>query len=359
MKKLAVVFGGASNENEISIITGTMTVNVLKGGKFDPLPVYIAQDGKLYVGDELANIERFKSGGYKKCPRALFGDGGIYILDGRGRTKKFIELVGILNCCHGGAGEGGALSGLGEICSLAVAGAGIFESAAFLDKYLTKIVLAGLGVKTAEYALRRGEEMIGQIPPYPVIVKPLTLGSSIGIEKAKNDEELKDAFKCASIFDGGAIVERYIENRREINCAAYFSGGKAHVSECEEAIGGADILSFEDKYAGGGKRVFPAEISTEVAEKIKETTRYVFEKLDMRGIVRFDYILDSDTVYLSEVNTVPGSLSHYLISKDFKGFKAVLEDIIGDAIEEFKSKRSKKLVWTGILETAISGGKIK
>lgn len=362
MQKIAVIFGGQSNENEISVITGTMAVNILRGGKYDPLPVYIAQDGKIYADGALGDIETFRGGGYKNAPQAVFGAGGLYILNGRGRVKKFVKIEGALNCCHGGAAEGGAICGLCSVCGLPLAGAQTFESAAFIDKNLTKTVLKGLGVKTVDYAYLdslEGAETATDLPPYPLIVKPVTLGSSIGIEKVATKEELISAMECALVYDGGAIVERYIENRREINCAACFSDGEILVSECEEAIGGADILSFEDKYQGGGKSVFPAKITPQTVDYIKKTTKYVFEKLKMRGVVRFDYILDGEEIYLSEINTVPGSLSYYLLSGGFKEFRPVLEGIINSAIGEFAAARSRKLLWTGILESVNRGNKIK
>ena len=347
-KTIAVVFGGVSNENEISVITGTMAANVLKAGGMAVLPVYVAQNGEFFTDEELLKLDTYKQNAFKNCNRAIIADGGVCVLNKRGKVKKYVKVDCVLNCCHGGWGESGGLNGLCAAAGLPLAGAGMFESSAFMDKYLTKIVLSGLGVKVAPYRYIRPNsgEVCGL--PYPLIVKPATLGSSIGIQKVEDGEQLKAALDCAFIYDSAAIVEKYLTPRREINCAAYFANDEVVVSECEEAVTAGDILSFEDKYQGGGKSVIPADIPAEISTHIRETTRKVYEKLNMRGIVRFDYIL-SDEVFLSEVNTVPGSLAYYLFAKSFKDFFGVLESVISQAERDFIRSR-KKLLTTGILQ---------
>ncbi|MCH5143249.1 MAG: ATP-grasp domain-containing protein [Clostridiales bacterium] len=357
-EKIAVIFGGVSNENEISVITGTMAANVLKGTNYDPIPVYIAQNGDIYGGQLLFDIKNFKGENYKKAPKAVIADGGIYLFSKRHKIKKFIALSAALNCCHGGAGEGGGLCGVCEMAGIPLAGAGIFESAAFMDKYLTKIVLKGLDVKTAEYEYVTNAEKYktgGDMPQFPLIVKPVNLGSSIGIERVENLEELESALKTSLIYDSAAIVEKYFEKRREINCAAYFYDGEVITSECEEALTSGDILSFEDKYQGGGQRAFPANLPHTMSQLIKNTTKKVYSSLNMRGIVRFDFIVSGKEVYLSEINTVPGSLSYYLLSKGFKDFYNVLDKVICQAQTDFKTRHGKKLLRTGILESIPAG----
>lgn len=352
-KNIAVIFGGVSNENEISVITGTMAANVLKSGGDSVIPVYISQKGDIYAGERLADINTFKGKTHEKCQRAIIADGGVYFLNKRGKIKSFIRADVALNCCHGGAGEGGAISGLCAIAKIPLASAQIFESAAFMDKYLTKLILFSLGVKNVPFAYVRQVEEIychPDMPDFPLIVKPVNLGSSIGVEKAENIGQLRRAVESALIYDSAVIVEKYIEGRREINCAAYFYRGEVKTSECEEAISGGDLLSFEDKYEGGGKSVLPADIPRDMAELIKNTTKEVYGKLNMRGIVRFDYIIGGKQVYLSEVNTVPGSLSYYLLSRGFKDFYKVLSEVIAQAEEDFAASKAKKLLTTGILE---------
>lgn len=352
-KTVAVIFGGASNENEISVITGTMAANVLKGGGNVVIPVYIAQNGNIYADERLADINTFKGEGYKSAPQAIIANGGVFILNRRQKVKKFIKVDVALNCCHGGQSEGGAICGLCAAAQIPLASAGCFESAAFIDKYLTKLILQALSVKTADFAYVKSVKELdsrADIPDFPLIVKPVNLGSSIGVEKAENALQLKTAVQSALLYDNAVILEKYLYPRREINCAAYISSGKVITSECEEAVTKNDILSFEDKYSGGGKSVLPADIPADTSRLIKNTTAYVYQKLNMRGIVRFDYIICGGEVYLSEVNTVPGSLSYYLLSRGFKDFYSVLEAVINQAETDFSAAKSKKLLKTGILE---------
>lgn len=348
-KKVIVVFGGVSNENEISVITGTMAANVLKKAGVKVVPLYISQQNEYFCGDILLKTESFAQEAYKNCPRAILADGGIWLKNKKGRPKKHIDADCVLNCCHGGYGEGGGLSGICAAAGLPLVGEDIFPSAAFMDKYYTKIVLKGLGVKTVPYCYMR--QNCGDVCdiPFPVIVKPATLGSSIGINAANNAEELKAALACAFVYDGAAVVEKYLSDRREINCAAAYSDGDIVVSECEEALFTGDILSFGDKYEGGGKSVCPAHIPERTAQEIKGITRYIYSSLNMRGIVRLDFVLSGGEIYVNEVNTVPGSLAYYLLAPDFGGFGEFLLGYIEGALKEQRAPR-KKLLQTGILK---------
>lgn len=350
-KTVAVIFGGISNENEISVITGTMAANVLKSGGAEVVPLYISTRGEMYTGANLTDISNFSNENYRLFPRAFVAKGGIYALTKRGKPKKFIKVDIALNCCHGGLGEGGGMCGLFALNGIPLAGAGMFESAAFMDKYYTKLVLKALNVRVAPYVYIKNAgdfakcEKLG----FPLIVKPAKLGSSIGVEVAESREELENAISAAFFYDDGVICEKFLKGRREINCAAYFADGKVLVSECEEAISKGDILSYDDKYAGGGKSVLPADIPKAFELEIKSTCEKVYSRLNMRGIVRFDFIISENKVYLSEINTVPGSLSYYLLSSGFKNFYPVLQAVMAQALEDFRLASEKKILTTGIL----------
>ena len=350
-RNIAVIFGGKSCENEISVITGTMAANVLKSGGDSVIPLYMSQRGDIYTGEGLADIENFKNDKYLSFPHATVTKGGILVLNKRGRIKKFVKVDVALNCCHGGWGEGGGVCGLFALNDIPLASAGMFESAAFMDKYYTKLVLSSLGVKVAPYAYMRGLNELSEAEGlgYPLIVKPAKLGSSIGIERVENRDQLEQAVISAFFYDDGVLCEKYLEDRKEINCAAYFADGKIITSECEEVVCKNEIFSYDDKYAGGGKSVLPAHIPASIANEIKNITKNVYQKLNMRGIVRFDYILSENSIYLSEINTVPGSLSYYLLSSGFKDFYPVLQAIIVQALEDYKNSSEKKILNTGIL----------
>lgn len=349
---IAVIFGGVSSENEVSVITGTMVANVLKKGGKSVLPVYIDHGGNMMAGEPLADVTAFNSG-EKRClqkaqPCAM-ANGGFVLFKG-GKPKAYVGVECIINCCHGGCAEGGGVAGAALINNIPFASASLFESAAFMDKYYTKLVLSSLGVQLAKYAYSRGID--GAIEGaralgYPVIVKPATLGSSIGVAKAEDEEELISAVKTAFELDGGVLIEEYFAFRREINCAAYLSGKGVVISPCEEVTSSGDFLTYDDKYSGGGERKFPVDGESE--RKVQGIVKNVYEALGMRGIVRFDFIEANGQVYLSEINTVPGSLSQYLLSGSFGDFYRVLCDCVETAKADFADRRSRRIISTGIL----------
>lgn len=350
MRNILVVFGGRSNENEISAVTGTLAANVLKKGGEAIAALYISPDGDFYTGEELTDIKTFADDGYKKCARAQVVKGGIYALSRRGKPKKFTPVDVALNCCHGGYGEGGGLDGLFLMNGIPLVGAGIFASSAFIDKRLTKIVLKGLGVRTPPYVyVREGESLAAAAKLLPAVVKPARLGSSIGVTAVKTEEELAEAFAAALHFDGAVIVEKLISPRREINCAAYRAGGEVILSGCEEAVASGSLLSFEDKYGGSGRSVYPADIPEECAEKIRATTKKIYTALGMRGIARFDFLVSGQDIYLLEVNTVPGSLAWYLLAENFGGFYEVLRAVADEELSAYAAEQKKRILHTGIL----------
>lgn len=360
---VAVVFGGISGENEVSVITGAMVCNVLKKGGESVLPVYIDHSGNMFAGEELADVTKYKGGAVPRSVPCAMANGGFIIFNKNGRPRAAVKTGCIINCCHGGCCEGGAVAGAAYLNNIPFASAGLFESAAFMDKFYTKLVLQSLGIKTAKYAYSR--DIAGAVAKaeglgYPVIVKPATLGSSIGVAKAGNRTELEEALAVAFELDSGVLAEEYFSDRREINCAAYFAEGKVIVSPCEEVTSDGAILSYDDKYSGGGRRIFPAQLDGNIAEKIRETVARVYSVLGMRGAVRFDFIASGGEVYLSEINTVPGSLSQYLLSENYKDFYGALRGIIEQAKADFKESRGRRVIKTGILNGIVpTGGKLK
>ncbi len=370
-KNVAVFFGGKSCENEVSIITGTMTANLLRGEKYAVYPVYVAQSGEMYTGEALFEVSAFKSGSLqKRCARAVFIDGMLYERKG----KKFKEICSIdcaLNCCHGMGGEDGAVAGLLNLNGIPDASPDMAASAVFMDKAMTKLVAKALGVKAAPFfrisegdfrrrgamALRCIEERLG----YPVIVKPARLGSSIGVCVAEDRARLAAAIETGFCYDTVLIAEKYLGGAREINCAAYRSGDEIIVSECEEPKTEHKILTFADKYLEGGKERagdFPAKISKASADLVKAYTKLLYRRMNMRGIVRADYLLYEGEVYFNEMNTVPGSLAWYLFCENLSSFSQVLSALIEQGICDYKEKANKILLKnSGVLGKISSVGK--
>jgi D-alanine-D-alanine ligase len=197
---------------------------------------------------------------------------------------------------------------------------------------------------------------------YPVIVKPAHLGSSIGIAVAKDEEELKTALSQAFTLDCRVVVEKFLKRKSDVNCAAYLLGGEICVSEVEEAASGEGVYSFEEKYlrADGGlmngdlrKDRGRVALNGELREKIRGYTKTLYKRMDICGVVRMDYLVSDGKAYLSEVNTVPGSLAYYLFCERISDGKRFLSDLIEEAFLQFEAEK-KKVVSTGILRSGIA-----
>ena len=372
MKNIAVFFGGVSVEHDISVITGVLTLNSLDKSIYNPVPIYIDRDGKWYTGESLFNVSNYKNLNYKKLSAVtLFaGDRTLYKLHG-GRHKKIADLDAGVNCVHGVCGEDGALAGYAKMCSFAFCSPDIYPSSFSMDKHFTKQVLKGIKVKCLnDVCISRGryykdeDECIKQIEkttPYPAIVKPASLGSSIGIKVCKDRQELRYALDTAFCYDEKVIVEKALLNCHEINCAAYKTEDKIIISDCEQPIPKEEILSFQDKYLNyknGADKKFPADIPDEISEKINRTTKHIYESRGFRGVIRADYLVADGVVYLNELNTVPGSMAYYLFCKSMKEFSSMLTSIIIQGEKEFKdSQRTKRTYFSNILNIENVNGK--
>lgn len=343
MKTIAVFFGGMSVEHDVSVITGVLTLNSINKILYDPVPVYVDYDGLWYTGQELFDIDYYKNPDFRKLKRVTLVSGCPKLYTLKGKRIKELGVVSVaINCMHGERGEDGSLSGTLKMCGIPLASPGTLPSAVSMDKHLTKTVLKGLGVKTLSCVLAESsnisviEEKIG----YPVIVKPACLGSSIGIKKAENRKELEDAVAYAKRFGEKVIAEKCLTDFVEINCAVLKrADGKIKVSDCERPIGKNSILTFEDKYSSG-KREFPANIPSEVSDKIKKISERVYIELGFTGAIRIDYMVSGKNVYLNEINSVPGSLAYYLFCDTLKEFSKMITDMIRLAEKNFAIESS-------------------
>ena len=364
MRKVAVLFGGKSCENEISVLTGVFVLNLIDREKFDPVPIYLHTDGGMYTSSKMTDLSVFRERRFSCFERVFFENGALYAFGEKKRKlKRLCAIDCALNCCHGGLGEGGGVSALMALNGIPLASPDLTASGVFMDKSLTKVVLRGLGIPTVEYIRanekdyeKRGAFLMRSIESklkYPVVVKPAHLGSSIGISLAKNEEEARQAIETAFELDTRVIVEKYLAKKRDINCAAYSLGGEIFVSEPEEAFG-TGIYSFEDKYvkrtADGAKSGARGSIQGELREKIRAYTKTVYKRMNLRGAVRMDFLVSEKQVYLCEVNTVPGSLAYYLFCERVSDAKNFFSDLLEDAIRTQKEE-DKKLLTTGILNS--------
>ena len=250
---------------------------------------------------------------------------------------------------HGERGEDGSLSGYLNMCNIPLASPSILPSSVSIDKSFTKTALKGVGVKTLSFVeVGKTADLSSEVSAvekkftYPVIVKPNTSGSSVGIKKANNREQLENAILFSKRFSDKVIVEKFLENVIEINCAAYKnSSGEIVVSECERPYAEKDLLSFEDKYILG-RREYPANIPEYYSEKIKQTTKKVYERLNFSGVIRIDFFISEKEIIVNEINSVPGSLAYYLFSDTVKGFSVILTDLLKVAEKEFILKSTEQ-----------------
>lgn len=361
MKTVAVFFGGRSNEREISVITGMYCVNLLRAGE-DPayrvLPVYLPPEGGLLLGEELRGVEDFRTSP-PKGKAVVLTRGGL--CDAR-KPKKYIPVDCALNCCHGGAGEGGVLSALLEWNAIPSASPGMTPSAVFLDKTIAKIALKGMGipvlpsfaVNETNFAAGRWREHAAELG-YPVIVKPCRLGSSVGIEVAEDEEKLLGALGRAFRLDNCVLVEKYLRGKRDLNLAAYRTGGRVVLSAVEEVHSSGDILTFGEKYEGSGTRTseLPAQIPAETAARMGEMLTCVYEQFAIRGVVRADFLLSKEGLYFNELNTVPGTLAAYLFGKDLTDARRLLISLI----EEANPIEERPICTFGVLSSPVFGTK--
>lgn len=361
MKTVAVFFGGRSNEREISVITGMLAVNLLRDC-CNVVPVYWGEDGLFYSSRGMRAVEDFRDFSPKKFPEVALAEGALVLAKKRRRTVAKVDCA--LNCCHGGMGEDGTLAALFEYYRIPSASPSSALSALFMDKSLGKIFARGLGVPVAEGFTVTEEEWNAPVSAlaraealgYPVIVKPVHLGSSIGIRVAKTEEELREALSLAFRLDTAALVEKYLAGKRDINCAAYRRGGEIVVSPCEEVFSGEDILTFSEKYEGAGARTseLPAKLPEALSEQIREDTRRIYAAFGTRGAVRADFLVQGEKAYFNELNTVPGSLACYLFGESLLESR----DFLLSLVAEGRAEEKKEVLSSGILRSGVfSGGK--
>jgi D-alanine-D-alanine ligase len=355
-KNILVIFGGKSCEHDISVVTALQTMNAVNADRYGAVvPLYIRED-KLYSGDALKDIRTYSDFSSKKSElrTAEFFNGGIFIRK-FGPFKKRVFIDAAVLCCHGGIGENGGLQGLLEFYNIPYTSPGISASAVFMDKVLTKEVLTAKKLPVLPYYVVGDLDIETTRPQgglnYPLIVKPASLGSSIGIGVAHNIDALKTACVVAAEFDSKIVVEKALVDFFEINCAAVKDGNDIIVSECEKPVSWEEFLSFDEKYCGGRgaegmkglRREYPANISENLRTAVRNFTRTIYSHFNMKGCVRVDFLIDKNEgdVYVNEVNTIPGSLAHYLFAENGITFGNLIDITIETAIKE-KIKADRK-----------------
>lgn len=320
MKKICVIFGGKSAEHDISIITGMQLAKNIQL-KYDIEKIYLGLDNKFYLATNQYTISAFQDKENLHLKQVYIINNAVY---SKGLFfKKLFDIDCVINCCHGGVGENGDLAGFFEVNGVKCTSASSLASHIAMDKSLTKSLVKDFvntidGVKVTKSNF---EEMIPYIKENlneDLIVKPNSLGSSIGVAKC-NKENFVQQINAIFLMNDDVLVENRVVDLKEYNQAAIMTKEGLLLSMIEEPITKGDFLSFDDKYhnqtkSKGTDRIIPAKISPELEEQIIDATSKIYTNLNMSGVVRIDYIFDTknNRLYFNEINTIPGSMAYYL-----------------------------------------------
>lgn len=351
------MFGGKTVEHEISIISAIQAMGYLNKDKYDIIPIYITKNNEFYVGENIGRIEA-----YTDIKKLLSESQRVIMVNDGGKTQlikypqklfskgvyDYIDIA--FPIVHGTNVEDGTLQGYLKMFNIPYVGCDVLSSAVGMDKYVMKTVLKDNGIPVLDCKCYTGNqydedsekivEEIESVIGYPVIVKPVNLGSSIGISKAENRSELFDSLDTAFHYATKVLIETAVQNLKEINCSVLGDYETAEASECEEPVSSDKILTFAEKYIGDGsakgakggvkggvksspsgskgmatlKRKIPADITPEQRDEIRALAVKAFKCLGCNGVSRIDFMMNTETkqIWLNEINTIPGSLSFYL-----------------------------------------------
>ena len=384
--KLGVIFGGETVEHEVSIISAIQAMKNIDDEKYEIIPIYITKDREWYTGNILKDIEVYQDIDMIKrfCSNVvLYYKNGKYVLQKKnGLFRKEIKEVDIVfPVVHGTNVEDGVLQGYLETIGIPFVGPNVYAAVAGQDKSIMKDIWKNANLPMTEYFSfydvdynQDSDEIIKKAKKigFPVIVKPASTGSSVGISVCENEDDLKEAIEDAINYDNKIIIEEVVKNLKEVNIAVMGNYENQTVSEIEEVLSSNKFLTYQDKYIGnskgsklkGGKttsskgmastsKKLPADLDKKTRETIEEVAVKAFKVLGSSGNSRIDFLIDSKTnkVYINEINSIPGSLAFYLWDAKNIDFKTLLDDMINIGIKDYKKRISKTHSFdTNILE---------
>ena len=375
MIKVGVIFGGETVEHEISIITAVQAMSFIDTTKYEVVPIYISKDRNWYTGELLKDMSSYKN--LEDIPMVAKEvtltkrDDKFILQKKRGLFKGVANTIDVaFPIVHGKGVEDGSLSGYLDTIGIPYVGPGVLGAALGQDKVVQKQVMKESGVPVVDYTWFYDHEyqddeesVLKEIKKlgYPVIVKPARLGSSVGIEVAKNEKEVREAIEEAIKYDQKIVVEVMVKNLVEVDCAVLGNSEEMECSLIGEMLTDNDFLTFEDKYIGegGGKKggakgstggkvttsgfKIPAELDKKLEEEIYEVSKKAFRCLNLKGVTRFDFLVDSKDkkVYVNEPNTIPGCLAFFFYTPKGKKYPQLLDELIKGAIKDYKDLKKK------------------
>lgn len=387
--KIAVFFGGNSVEHEVSIITALQAIENIDREKYEVLPIYITKDGRMYTSEKIGNIANYNDipkllqESTQVTPVNLGEKVALLRVEKKLFERAIYDFIDIaFPIVHGTNVEDGTIEGFIKMLNIPYVGCDVLSSALGMDKYACKEILRANNIpvidgklydikqyKDDETALCKDiEKTLG----FPVITKPVNLGSSVGISIAKDSKELKESLEEAFTYASKILVEKAIMNLKEVNCSVIGDHESAKASECESPIKMDQILSYRDKYLGNGTKgakrskttgvkgsknnfggtmgsdnsnpalELPAKISTEQKKTIQELAVKTFQALGCNGVIRIDFIINQDDnkIYVNEVNTIPGSLSFHLWRETGMSYAEELNEIISLGLKRAREEKN-------------------
>lgn len=372
---LGVVFGGKTVEHEISIISALQAINNINEDKYNVVPIYIAKEGSWYTGDILKEIDSYKDleSLYNKVKKVNFIEkDNRYFLQEKSIFNKIVNEIDIVfPIVHGTNVEDGVLQGFFQTIGIPCVGNDVYSSVMGQDKVFMKEMWKSIGLPMTKYTWFYDvdyEKDVGSVMlkikqlTFPMIVKPATTGSSVGISICKDEEELKESIADAMNYDKKILVEEVVQNLKELNIAVLGNYDDQKVSAIEEVFAKSEFLTFEDKYIGNSKggqksntskgmlstsRNIPAEISEELKNKVEDVAKKAFKVIGASSNSRIDFLVDDKTqnIYINEINSIPGSLAFYLWEASNVKYNELLDQMIKLGISEHKSREKKTFVF--------------
>ncbi len=377
--RIGVLFGGASVEHEISILSAMQAMDHLDPLRYEVLPIYVAKDHRIYQDALLSEMKSYKDlEGLtaRLTPVTLYARGGRTVIRSISKLLcKEREVDLIFPIMHGTYGEDGTVQGYLRMLGIPFVGSNMIGALIGQDKAIMKQLLQFNGLPIIDwFAIHRGDTMEDistkcETLGYPLIIKPANLGSSVGIQLVKQSEDLQEALQEAFLYDEHLVVERCITHLKEYNCAVLGDEYHVQVSCVEEVLKADAILSYHDKYEGNGKskgmvsanRIIPAPCTQARQAEMEALAQKSFKALRGSGVARIDFMVDedSDQIYVNEINTIPGSLSFYLFVPKGISFTQLLDELINMAIE--RQRRQSQMIYSyssNVLSSFSNGMKI-
>lgn len=394
--KVGVIYGGETVEHEVSVISAMQAMNKLDQDKYDIIPIYITKDREWYTGEMLKDIEVYQDLSLiKKYGKnvVLYYKNGSFILQKKSFPKTVVTEVDIVfPIVHGTGVEDGGLQGYLQTVGIPFVGSDVYASVVGQDKVFMKDIWKNSKLPITNYEWfydidykQDSDKVIEKVEKikYPVIVKPATTGSSVGIAVCGNREELVEAIDDAIQYDKKILVEEVVQNLKEVNIAVMGNYEHQKVSEIEEVISANKFLTYADKYVGGGKgklkgvkapvkgsskgmasanRKLPADLSEKIRKEVEQIAIEAFKALGSSGNSRIDFLIDEDKnkVYINEINSIPGSLAFYLWEAKGVDFSSMLDEMINIGVKDYKKRVSKTHSFdTNILQGFAAHGGVK